>query len=271
MTTHHEHEAPETLEGWWMLHEAWTLDRTAWRGRDAAWRAAAASEAAAALTTADDGHSGVYAVVGQKADLLVVHYRKSAADLHAAGDRLRRTAAAADLRPAGSFVSVAEASLYEASGMAHGTLARRGLTPGSPEWDTALATEMNAAKSLLLDRVWKPLPPHRHLCWYPMNKRRGETVNWYSMPQTERRTLMRGHGQVGAKFRDVVVQVVSGSTGLDDWEWSVDLHSEDPLHFKKLVHAMRFDAASAKFAEFGPFWLGLRQDPAQVAAWFASA
>ena len=77
----------------------------------------------------------------------------------------------------------------------------------------------------------------------------------------ERRTLMRGHGQVGQQFAGQVTQVISGSIGLDDWEWAVDLHADDPLVFKKLVTAMRYETGSARFAEFGPFVIALRQDP----------
>ncbi len=97
-----------------------------------------------------------------------------------------------------------------------------------------------------------------------MSKRRSGADNWYTLSMDERRTMMRGHGQVGHQFAAQVTQVVSGAIGLDDWEWGVDLHGDDPLAFKKLVTAMRYDEGSARFAEFGPFLIGLRQDAAQL-------
>lgn len=265
------HAAPETVEGWWVLHEAWTLDRAAWRAHPPEWRASAARGLANWLTAEADGHSAAYAVLGQKADLLLVHYRRDADALHAAAAAFRALALVPELRPAASYVSVVEASLYEATGQAHAALARRGLAPGTPAWEAALADEIAQQKQALHERVWRDLPGQAHLCWYPMSKRRGERDNWYALGMDERRGLMRGHGQIGARFRDQVVQVISGSTGLDDWEWSVDLYADDPLAFKKLVTAMRFDAASARFAEFGPFWLARRQSGDELAAWLAGA
>ena len=101
-------------------------------------------------------------------------------------------------------------------------------------------------------------------CFYPMSKRRGEQVNWYDLPLDERRALMRGHGRLGHKYHQQVAQVISGSIGLDDWEWAVDLHADDPLVFKKLVTEMRFDPASSRYAEFGPFLVGRRLTPAEL-------
>jgi chlorite dismutase len=91
-----------------------------------------------------------------------------------------------------------------------------------------------------------------------MNKRRGETLNWYSEPFERRAAMMREHGVIGRSFAGKVTQVISGSIGYDDWEWGVDLFAADPIVFKKLIYEMRFDEASAKFAEFGPFYTGLQ-------------
>src|SRR5918994_2043536 len=88
--------------------------------------------------------------------------------------------------------------------------------------------------------------------------RRGEIKNWYSAPFDDRAAMMREHGHIGRRYAGKVVQIISGSIGFDDWEWGVDLFAEDPLTFKKLIYEMRFDEASAKFAEFGPFYVGLQ-------------
>jgi hydrogen peroxide-dependent heme synthase len=109
--------------------------------------------------------------------------------------------------------------------------------------------------------VLRTLPDQRYLCFYSIRKRRGEQLNWYNLPVDERRALMRGHGKVGHKYSREVTQVIGGSIGLDDWEWGVSLHSEDPLAIKRLITEMRFDPASSLYAEFGPFLFGIRQQP----------
>jgi chlorite dismutase len=99
-----------------------------------------------------------------------------------------------------------------------------------------------------------------------MSKQRGETHNWYALPMEERRQLMRGHGMVGRKYAGQVTQIISGSVGFDAWEWGVSLFADDPLVFKKLVYEMRFDPASALYALFGDFYVGLRFQPAELGA-----
>jgi chlorite dismutase len=110
------------------------------------------------------------------------------------------------------------------------------------------------------------VPEHRYICFYPMSKRRGETVNWYTLSVEERRNLMRGHGRIGHKYHDCITQIIGGSVGFDDWEWGVSLHSNDALTFKKLIYEMRFDPATSRFAEFGPFYVGIRTAPEDLPA-----
>jgi hydrogen peroxide-dependent heme synthase len=257
-------EPPATLEGWYVLHDAWRLDWPRWLALSPTERQHRAEELTSWLAKTKPGSTAVYAVVGQKADLLFLHYRQTVVDLHAAAQALQRLAIAEELSPAGSFVSVIEASLYELTAMARAAVARRGIEPGTPGFGAALEAETAAARAALDQRLFRTIPEQSHLCWYPMNKRRTGTDNWYTMTLEERRNLMRGHGKVGHEFASQVTQVVSGAIGLDDWEWGVDLHSDDPLTFKKLVTAMRYDEASARFADFGPFVIGLRQDTAAL-------
>jgi chlorite dismutase len=99
-----------------------------------------------------------------------------------------------------------------------------------------------------------------------MNKRRGEDKNWYRIPFAERAEMMREHGIIGRHYAGSVTQIISGSIGFDDWEWGVDLFADDPLVFKKLIYEMRFDRASAEFAEFGPFYVGLQFDATELPA-----
>jgi peroxiredoxin len=111
--------------------------------------------------------------------------------------------------------------------------------------------------AMLERRVHPRLPRKRLLCFYPMAKRREGDDNWYSLDYDHRRTLMGGHGRLGAKFSGRVIQLITGATGLSDWEWGVTLLSDDPKDIKDIVYEMRFDEVSARYGIFGPFTVGL--------------
>jgi len=119
-------------------------------------------------------------------------------------------------------------------------------------------------RKALAPRLWPKIPPRRYLCFYPMNRKRGEMENWYQAPMTERQRMMREHGLIGRRYAGQVTQIISGSIGFDDWEWGVDLFADDPLVFKKLVYEMRFDEASAVYGLFGSFYVGLRFPAAEL-------
>lgn len=108
-------------------------------------------------------------------------------------------------------------------------------------------------------RLYPDLPPEgkRAFCFYPMSKRRGEADNWFALPYEERERMMYGHGATGRGFAGRVLQLVTGSTGIDDYEWGVTLFAVKPDDLKECVYMMRYDEASARFAEFGQFYTGL--------------
>lgn len=258
--------APETLEGFYVSHDVLDVDWASWRRLPAGEQMQLAGELAEfigaghALKPLQQGDAATYRVVGQKGDLLLLHYRRSMAELLDVDRGLRSLAIWDHLRPRYGYLSVIEASLYEATGRAHATLARQGLKPGTADFDEAFERELMTQREHLHQRVYRPIPDGSHLCFYPMSKRRGEQVNWYDTPLAERRKLMGGHGRIGHKYFKSLTQVIGGSVGFDDWEWSVDLHGDEPLQFKKLIYEMRFDPASSRYAEFGPFYIGLRAD-----------
>lgn len=111
-------------------------------------------------------------------------------------------------------------------------------------------------------RLYPTLPRKRAICFYPMSKRRAPGANWYELGFDERKQLMGGHARVGREYAGRVLQLITGSTGLDDWEWGVTLLADDPAALKEIVYDMRFDEVSARYAEFGPFVTGLLFDPA---------
>jgi chlorite dismutase len=156
--------------------------------------------------------------------------------------------------------------LYEAIAAVQRKLAAAGLQAGSPAYEDAYQQELAAQKTAMDDRLYPGMPTQRYLCFYPMSKKRGEVHNWYALSMDERRQLMRGHGMVGRKYAGKVTQIISGSVGFDAWEWGVSLFADDPLVFKKLVYEMRFDAASALYALFGDFYIGIRLQPAEIGA-----
>ncbi len=169
------------------------------------------------------------AVLGHKADLAFMALGE---DLW----RLRRLQT--DLREAGLVVVDSYVSLTEISEYAEG-----------------IPDEMKRT------RLYPNLPPEglRAFCFYPMSKRRGETLqaNWFATPFEERKALMHGHGAVGRTFAGRIVQVITGSAGIDDWEWGVTLFGAHPDDLKACVYQMRFDEGSARFGEFGEFVTGM--------------
>ncbi|MCX8040632.1 MAG: heme-dependent peroxidase [Planctomycetota bacterium] len=259
---HPSPEVPETREGWFVLHDCYVVDWPRWRACSAGIEMIAEAQAwLERMQGAARGDSAMYSVVGQKADLLFLHYRDSVEALDEVELSFRRLRLHEFLKPSFSFLSVIELGLYEASAAARRALAARGRRPEDPGYEEAYREELARLTAELDARLFRRIPAQRHLCFYPMSKRRGEQRNWYALSSEERRQLMRGHGQVGARYRERVVQVISGAIGLDNWEWGVDLHADDPLVFKKLVTEMRYDPASAWYAEFGPFFIGIRHSP----------
>ncbi len=112
-------------------------------------------------------------------------------------------------------------------------------------------------------RLYPVLPPEgkNAWCFYPMSKLRGEVNNWFTLPFDERKELMFDHGKSGRKFSGRLVQLITASTGVDDYEWGVTLFAQKPDDLKEVVYTMRFDEASALYAEFGPFYSGMIADP----------
>jgi chlorite dismutase len=220
-----------------------------------------AEEVVQALAVPDAGSTAFVQVLGHKADLMFVCFRRGFEQLAQSQLRLARTRLHDDLEILSSYVSVVELGMYEMTAKIHEQLGAT-LKPGSEEFERAFDEEMESQRQRVMSRLFLDLPNSRYVCFYPMNKRRGESVNWYTESFGRRAGMMREHGMIGRHYAGKIIQVISGSIGFDDWEWGVDLFAQDPLVFKKLIYEMRFDEASAKFAEFGPFYVGLQFAPA---------
>ncbi len=264
----HNPIVPETLDGWSVLH---LMYRVRWPGlRDAGAGdvQALADEAVQALAVPDAGGTAFVQVLGHKADLMIICFRRDFEQLAQAQLALSRTRLHDYLEPTTSYVSIVELGMYEMTAKLHEQVGARH-KPGSDDFERAFDAEMETQRQRVMSRLFLDLPKSRYVCFYPMNKKRGEANNWYSETFERRASMMREHGMIGRTYAGRVTQVISGSIGYDDWEWGVDLFAQDPLVFKHLIYEMRFDEASAKFAEFGPFYTGLQFAPAQLGAFLA--
>src|SRR5262249_40115121 len=128
-------------------------------------------------------------------------------------------------------------------------------------WKREIEAVLERQRAAMAPRLWPEIPGSKYLCFYPMDRRRGESLNWYTEPFGERQRMMHEHGLVGRRYAGEGRQIITGSIGFDDWEWGVDLFADDPLVFKKLIYEMRFDQVSAMYALFGTFYVGLRIAP----------
>ncbi len=261
----HNPFVPETLEGWSVLHLMYRVRWDRIRALANTDRQKMAEEAVGALVVPDAGSTAFVHVLGHKADLMLVCFRRGFEQLAQAQLNFSRTALHDLLEPTSSYVSVVELGMYEMTAKMHAQVGAAH-KPGTDEFDNAFAGEMETQRQRVMSRLFLDLPGARYVCFYPMNKRRGEAVNWYSETFERRASMMREHGMIGRHYAGKVTQVISGSIGFDDWEWGVDLFAQDPLVFKKLIYEMRFDEASAKFAEFGAFYTGLQFAPGQLAS-----
>ena len=265
-------QVPETLDGFAMLHQMFRIRQAAWRALDEARRAAIVADASALLAgfegrAADEGQSACFSLLGHKGDLLVLHLRKGFDALNAAQLELGRSALAEYLEPTTSYVSSIELGMYDGTVRTQRELLEKGFAPGSDEWALGIEALRAEMRGAMKRRLWPAVPPRRYVCFYPMDKKRGETKNWYSTPIETRAEMMLEHGKIGRQYALTVTQIISGSIGFDDWEWGVDLFADDPLVFKKLVYEMRFDQASADYGLFGTFYLGVRFAANDLGAW----
>lgn len=260
---------PLTLEGASVLHQIARLRWREWKALPAAQRAEVAREAAEAIERMEqpgEQQSAVFSVLGHKGDLMFVHFRRSFQQLNAAELSLSKLALSDFLEPTSSYLSIVELGLYESSVRLYSSLAERRVEPGSPEWNQEVEETMDRQRKAMAPRLWPEVPDRPYICFYPMDRKRGESKNWYEASIAERRRMMHDHGLIGRKYADEVKQIISGSIGLDDWEWGVDLFADDPVVFKKLIYEMRFDEASAIYALFGTFYIGIRVRAAQLPA-----
>jgi len=250
---------PQTEEGWYVLHDFRSIDWDAWRDAPDRRRSQAIEEgidylaSSEAVDDADEGESATFAVLGHKADLLVLHLRPTLADIDTLERQFEHTALAEFTERADSYLSVTEVSGY---------MSEDYFDEDAEVEDTGLARYIET-------RLTPEIPDSEFLSFYPMDKRRGPEDNWYDLPFDERAEHLSSHGDIGREYAGRVTQIISGSVGLDDFEWGVTLFADDPTDVKELLYEMRFDPSSSRFAEFGRFLSARRFPPEHLGAFLA--
>jgi len=264
---------PLTLEGSSVLHQFFRFDWKAWRSSADGERKKIVADAIAtikALERKDASapiRSALYSQLGHKGDLMLIHFRDSLEELNQVELTLAQAPLYDFLELRHSYVSIVELGLYDSSRKTYEATTAKGFEQFSAEWNAEIVASLERGAEAMKPRLWPAIPEAKYLCFYPMDRKRGEQVNWYTVPFAERQRMMREHGMIGRRYAEQVRQVISGSIGMDDWEWGVDLFADDPVVFKKLIYEMRFDEVSAVYALFGQFYIGVRLPVEKLAAW----
>jgi len=266
---------PLTLEGSALLHQFFRFDWKAWRSCADGERTQIAAEAMDVLKGLERAkadapiQTALFSELGHKGDLILVHFRESLEALNQVELDLAQTELFDYLTPTHSYVSVVELGLYESSRKTYEAAAAKGFEQHTQEWNAEIAASLERAAAAMAPRIFPAVPEAKYMCFYPMDRKRGEQVNWYTVPFAERQRMMHEHGLIGRRYGDRVKQIISGSIGMDDWEWGVDLFAEDPVVFKKLIYEMRFDEVSAVYALFGQFYIGVRLPIEKLVGWLS--
>lgn len=252
-------------EGWHCLHQYYKVDQSALMLLTDSQRAEGREYVAQILNASGDeapARLQTSVVSGHRADLGVMIMDPDPLKIDRVTQELRNSAVGSALKPAYSFVSITEISEYVPSIEQYAERLKR---EGTAETDPAFQAKLNAYKQRLpamnKQRLYPDFPPFPVITFYPMNKARHPQANWYTEPFSARSELMAEHATSGIKFAGRVSQLITASTGFDDWEWGVTLWGRAPEHIKEIVYGMRFDRASAKYAEFGPFYLSYASSP----------
>jgi chlorite dismutase len=255
-------------EGWHCSHLYYRFDRRALRSMLPLKLAAARDEFAAVLDPAGPTaptRLQVSVVSGHKADFGLMLLDPDPLKIDALHQRLLASELGAALEPTYSFVSLTEVSEYVPTVEQYGQrLVEEGENPNGPAYAAKLKAYAGREEMMRRQRLYPELPPWPCTCFYPMNKKREVGENWFLLEFPIRSRLMAEHGRTGMSFGGRVTQLITVGLGLEDWEWGVTLWARRPEFLREIVYRMRFDEASARYAQFGPFYTSYVTTAAEV-------
>ena len=255
-------------QGWHCAHLYYQFDRAALHqlSGDAGARCRAAFEAA--LDPAGEAaptRLQSFLVAGLKADFGLMMLDADPLKIDAVNQRLRSGILGTVVVPAYSFVSITEVSEYVPTVEQYAErLVAEGEAAGSPGYEAKVKGYAQRLPLMNKQRLTPDLPTWPAMCFYPMNKKRKVGENWFTLPFADRNRMMAEHAKSGMAFAGKVSQLITVGLGLEDWEWGVTLWARNPEYLAHIVYKMRFDEASARYAEFGPFYTGFLASAAAI-------
>jgi chlorite dismutase len=251
-------------EGWHVLHLFHHVDHAQWslysdeEKRQAKTRLTGLIQE---IRSTPDTHLLAFSIVSPKADLGFMLLTPDLQVANAFEKQLALSLGPGVLNPAYSYLSMTESSEYtttRAQYTEETLVCEKGMKPGTDAFEAALKEFDDRMAHYLQHRLYPVLPDWPVICFYPMSKRRSGADNWYSLDYDTRRKLMAGHARTGRTYSGRILQLITGSTGLDEYEWGVTLLAKDTIDIKSIVYEMRFDEVSARFGEFGDFYIGIQ-------------
>jgi len=251
-------------EGWHVMHLFYQVDHVQWSiyGDDEQRQAKTRlSELVQEIRATPDTHLLIYSVATPKADLGFMLLTPDLQVANAYEKQLTLSLGPEILTPVYSYLSQTESSEYTTTSEQYAKetlIGEKGLVEGSDEFNAAMKDFDDRMEHYLKHRLYPVLPDWPVICFYPMSKRRSGDDNWYSLDFEARKKLMAGHARVGRTYSGRILQLITGSTGLDEYEWGVTLLAKDTIDIKSIVYEMRFDEVSARYGEFGDFYIGMQ-------------
>jgi len=258
----------EPTEGWHCSHLYYRFDRGVLAQLASNQLQSGREELAAILNPEGEGapqRVQTSVVSGHKADFGLMLMDANPLKIESLNQRLLGSKLGAALIPAYSFVSLTEISEYVPSVEQYGKkLVAEGDAEGSPAHAAKLKAYADRLPMMNRQRLTPDFPPWPATCFYPMNKKRKVVENWFLLPFEERNRMMAEHAKSGMTFAGRVQQLITVALGFDDWEWGVTLWAKNPQYLSSIVYRMRFDEASARYAEFGPFYTSYVVTPSEM-------
>ncbi len=251
-------------EGWHVMHLFYHIDHAQWsvysdeEKRQAKTRL---TELVQEIRATPDTHLLLFSIATPKADLGFMLLTPDLQIANTYEKQLSLSLGPEILNPVYSYLSQTEGSEYTTTREQYALetlVGEKALTEGTPEYEAALREFDERMAHYRQHRLYPVLPDWPVICFYPMSKRRNGADNWYALDYETRRKLMAGHAKVGRTYSGRILQLITGSTGLDEYEWGVTLLAKDTIDIKSIVYEMRFDEVTARYGEFGDFYIGMQ-------------